>query len=74
MDLDLMASVCERIIGNCLCVLGDAMAMPIGSMVEKFRGEFEQIIEEKRALAGLGPMPEPSALEVQTASPAGAYH
>ena len=37
MDLDIMASVQEQIIGNCLCVLGDAMAMPIGSMVEKFR-------------------------------------
>ncbi len=37
MDLDLMAGVQEQIIGNCLCVLGDAMAMPIGSMIEKFR-------------------------------------
>ena len=33
MDLDIMASVQEHIIGNCLCVLGDAMAMPIGSMI-----------------------------------------
>ena len=33
MDLDIMASVQEQIIGNCLCVLGDAMAMPIGSMI-----------------------------------------
>ncbi|MCW3062942.1 MAG: hypothetical protein JWN32_114, partial [Solirubrobacterales bacterium] len=38
MDLDIMASVQEEIIGNCLCVLGDAMAMPIGSMIAKFRG------------------------------------
>src|ERR687895_2242745 len=45
MDLDIMASVCENIIGNCLCVLGDALAMPIGSMVKKFRGEFEEAIE-----------------------------
>ena len=37
MDLDIMASVCEQIIGNCLCVLGDAMAMPIGSMIKHFR-------------------------------------
>ena len=37
MDLDIMASVQEQIIGNCLCVLGDAMAMPIGSMIAKFR-------------------------------------
>jgi NADH-quinone oxidoreductase subunit F len=45
MDLDIMASVQEHIIGNCLCVLGDAMAMPIGSMIAKFRGEFEEHIE-----------------------------
>ena len=49
MDLDIMASVQEQIIGNCLCVLGDAMAMPIGSMVEKFREEFEEHIERRRA-------------------------
>src|SRR3954451_25023471 len=35
MDLDIMASVQTQIIGNCLCVLGDAMAMPVGSMIEK---------------------------------------
>ena len=38
MDLDIIASVQENIIGNCLCVLGDSMAMPVGSMVAKFRG------------------------------------
>ena len=48
MDLDIMASVQEQIIGNCLCVLGDAMAMPIGSMIEKFRDEFEDHIELRR--------------------------
>jgi NADH-quinone oxidoreductase subunit F len=45
MDLDIMASVQDRIIGNCLCVLGDAMAMPVGSMIAKFRGEFERYME-----------------------------
>jgi NADH-quinone oxidoreductase subunit F len=48
MDLDIMASVQEQIIGNCLCVLGDAMAMPVGSMIEKFRPEFEQYMEDVR--------------------------
>jgi NADH-quinone oxidoreductase subunit F len=48
MDLDIMASVQEQIIGNCLCVLGDAMAMPVGSMIAKFREEFEAYIEEAR--------------------------
>jgi NADH-quinone oxidoreductase subunit F len=52
MDLELMASVQERIIGNCLCVLGDAMAMPIGSMVSKFRAEFEAHIEAARERGG----------------------
>ena len=47
MDLDIMASVREQIIGNCLCVLGDAMAMPIGSMIKHFRDEFEEHIEAR---------------------------
>jgi NADH-quinone oxidoreductase subunit F len=53
MDLDVVASVQDNIIGNCLCVLGDSMAMPVGSMVRKFRDEFERAIEEGRA----APMP-----------------
>jgi NADH-quinone oxidoreductase subunit F len=48
MDLDIIASVQENIIGNCLCVLGDAMAMPVGSMVKKFRDEFEDAIARAR--------------------------
>jgi NADH-quinone oxidoreductase subunit F len=51
MDLDIISSVQENIIGNCLCVLGDAMAMPVGSMVKKFREEFEQVIAEARDAA-----------------------
>jgi NADH-quinone oxidoreductase subunit F len=58
MDLDIMASVQEQIIGNCLCVLGDAMAMPIGSMVEKFRAELEAEIEAAREREGAGPLEE----------------
>jgi len=54
MDLDIISSVQENIIGHCLCVLGDSMAMPVGSMVHKFRDEFEQVIEEARAR---GPAP-----------------
>jgi len=62
MDLDIMASVQEQIIGNCLCVLGDAMAMPVGSMIAKFRDEFEAHIEQARARnpwAGEPPHPDP---------------
>jgi NADH-quinone oxidoreductase subunit F len=48
MDLDIMASVQDHIIGHCLCVLGDAMAMPIGSMIAKFRDELEAHMESRR--------------------------
>jgi NADH-quinone oxidoreductase subunit F len=54
MDLEIMASVQEHIIGNCLCVLGDAMAMPIGSMIAKFKDEFEAHMESARVRNGLG--------------------
>jgi NADH-quinone oxidoreductase subunit F len=54
MDLDIMASVQDQIMGNCLCVLGDAMAMPISSMIKHFREEFEDHIERAREQAGLG--------------------
>jgi NADH-quinone oxidoreductase subunit F len=68
MDLDIMASVQEQIIGNCLCVLGDAMAMPIGSMVAKFRDEFEAHIEAARERNPFGDdAPEPPPPLVQGA-------
>jgi NADH-quinone oxidoreductase subunit F len=54
MDLDIMASVQDQIMGNCLCVLGDAMAMPISSMITHFREEFEAHIELRREANGLG--------------------
>jgi NADH-quinone oxidoreductase subunit F len=65
MDLDIMASVQTNIIGNCLCVLGDAMAMPIGSMIEKFRDEFEAYIEEARRRNDEMPRDEPLETPLQ---------
>ncbi|CAN5283822.1 NADH-quinone oxidoreductase subunit NuoF [soil metagenome] len=68
MDLDIMASVQEQIIGNCLCVLGDAMAMPVGSMIAKFRDEFEAHIEAARTRnPWLGEAADPDPLLVQGA-------
>jgi NADH-quinone oxidoreductase subunit F len=52
MDLEIISSVQEHIMGNCLCVLGDAMAMPISSIVKKFREELEAHME--RAHVGNG--------------------
>jgi NADH-quinone oxidoreductase subunit F len=44
-DLETVSSVQTNIIGNCLCVLGDSMAIPVGSMVQKFRNEFMEAIQ-----------------------------
>jgi NADH-quinone oxidoreductase subunit F len=45
-ELDLLLSVCDRILGNCLCPLGDAAAMPVASYVAKFREEYQRHIDE----------------------------
>jgi NADH-quinone oxidoreductase subunit F len=64
MDLDIMASVQEQIIGNCLCVLGDSMAMPVGSMIAKFREELEAEIEAARERAATGEVDDVIAIGV----------
>ncbi len=45
-ELDVLLNVCDRILGNCLCPLGDAAAMPVASYVAKFRDEFQRHIDE----------------------------
>jgi NADH-quinone oxidoreductase subunit F len=45
-ELDLLLNVCDRILGKCLCPLGDAMAMPVASYVTHFREEFQGHIDE----------------------------
>jgi NADH-quinone oxidoreductase subunit F len=45
-DLDLLLDVCDRILGKCLCPLGDAAAMPVASYIDKFRTEFQQHLDE----------------------------
>jgi NADH-quinone oxidoreductase subunit F len=44
-DLDLLLDVCDRILGKCLCPLGDAAAMPVASYVDKFRSEFQEHLD-----------------------------
>ena len=41
-EIDLLLDICNRVEGNCLCVLGDACAMPVRSHILNFRGEFEE--------------------------------
>jgi NADH-quinone oxidoreductase subunit F len=45
-QLDLLLDVCDRILGKCLCPLGDAAAMPVASYVDKFRAEFQAHIDQ----------------------------
>jgi NADH-quinone oxidoreductase subunit F len=66
MDFELLAQVQTNILGHCLCVLGDSMAMPVGSMLEKFRDEFERHAEEARARHE-GALVEQSAPELAAA-------
>ncbi len=45
-DLELLLDVCDRILGKCLCPLGDAAAMPVASYVSRFRAEFQAHIDD----------------------------
>jgi NADH-quinone oxidoreductase subunit F len=45
-ELDLLLDVCDRILGNCLCPLGDAAALPVASYVVKFRDEYQRHLDE----------------------------
>src|SRR3954453_7988615 len=71
MDLEIMAQVQENIIGNCLCVLGDSMAMPVSSMLKHFRSEFEMHMETARARRDLQELEPLSAPELASVEEAG---
>jgi NADH-quinone oxidoreductase subunit F len=45
-ELDVLLNVCDRILGNCLCPLGDAAALPVASYVARFRDEYQRHIDE----------------------------
>jgi len=55
-DVDLLRRVADNMIGNTVCVLADAAAMPVQSFLTKFRPEFERHVE-----AGGCPMHAPAA-------------
>jgi len=71
MDLDILEQVQGNIMGNCLCVLGDSMAMPVASMLKHFREEFEQHMEESRMVRDLDELPAMGAGELGAVSEAG---
>ena len=51
-DLELLLDVCDRILGKCLCPLGDAAAMPVASYIDKFRDEFRAHLDHGCPMAG----------------------
>ena len=51
-DVDLLLDVCDRILGKCLCPLGDAAAMPVASYIDRFREEFQAHVEHGCPMGG----------------------
>jgi NADH-quinone oxidoreductase subunit F len=45
-ELDLLLDVCDRILGQCLCPLGDSSAIAVASYVAKFRGDFQRALDD----------------------------
>ena len=48
-DLDNLRSIPQGIMGNTVCALGDAAAMPVMSFMRKFGDEFEYFVEHGRS-------------------------
>jgi NADH-quinone oxidoreductase subunit F len=70
-DLDLVVSVCDRILGKSLCALGDFAVYCVGSYVQKFREEFQRHVDEGRCPYGgessIEGVPAPSDQHTHTA-------
>jgi NADH-quinone oxidoreductase subunit F len=49
-DIDLLLGVQGKIMGNTICALGDAAAMPVESFIRNFRGEFEYYIKHGKSM------------------------
>jgi NADH-quinone oxidoreductase subunit F len=52
-DIDLLGDLSRNMLGRTFCPLGDAAALPIESIVVKWRHEFEEYLKT-------GPKPEPA--------------
>ncbi|WP_190600622.1 NADH-quinone oxidoreductase subunit NuoF [Candidatus Vesicomyidisocius sp. SY067_SCS001] len=49
-DIDLLLSIQNKIMGNTICALGDAAAMPVESFLRNFREEFEYYIKHGKSM------------------------
>jgi len=73
-DLDLLLDVCDRILGKCLCPLGDSDAIAVASYVDKFRDEFQAHIDHGGCPLGGASSLEGILAPVATHSHAGPGH
>ncbi len=44
-DIDLILYLCDNVKGLTICPMGEAFAVPIESMIKKFRHEFESLVK-----------------------------
>jgi NADH-quinone oxidoreductase subunit F len=51
-DLDLLVSISNNIMGNTICALGDAAAIPVKGMLRFFKEEFEEYIRCNKKYLG----------------------
>jgi NADH-quinone oxidoreductase subunit F len=49
-DIELLQGICENMLGNTFCPLGDAAISPVASSIEHFRDEYEYHIKERKCL------------------------
>jgi NADH-quinone oxidoreductase subunit F len=54
-DIDTIVEACNNMAGKTICVLSDACAMPILSMVKKFRHEFEALAKNDENAVAIYP-------------------
>ncbi len=45
-DIDLILDICSNMAGQTICVLSDACAMPSTAFINKYRSEFEALVED----------------------------
>jgi NADH-quinone oxidoreductase subunit F len=45
-DLELLESICDRMLGRSLCALGDFAVYPVASYLRKFRAEFQAHVDQ----------------------------
>jgi NADH-quinone oxidoreductase subunit F len=49
-DIELLQNVGSNILGNTICALGDAAAMPVESFLRNFSAEFEYYIKNGKSM------------------------